>query len=355
MPLVKAAKPKEIFAAQDWAAITGVSRWYGLWLVLHAWLIALLVAGGTTLLWQWNWIAGAAATPFALILIGSRQLGLAVLMHEAAHGTLHANRRINNFLGQWPAGAATGSDLQAYRAYHLTHHKYTQQAEDPDLALSAPFPTTLASMRRKIIRDLTAQTFFKQRSHQFIKALEGLKAMLSGKEEAPAQSKLRDTSAGTMLNRSSRAGIGNDTEDMNGAKVTARTVGRFLCVQLIVLAASLAAFGLSWGWLPFFLWVAALMTTFQMILRIRNIAEHACTATGSDDPFTHARTTRANWLERATLAPYWVNFHAEHHLFMAVPCYRLAKAHQLLCANGFEQRLTIAPSYRSVMTTITAS
>ena len=56
-----------------------------------------------------------------------------------------------------------GASLVAYRPYHLAHHKYAQQAEDPDLVLSAPFPVTRASLRRKILRDLTGQTFFKQR------------------------------------------------------------------------------------------------------------------------------------------------------------------------------------------------
>ena len=56
-----------------------------------------------------------------------------------------------------------GADLSSYRAYHLQHHKFTQQPEDPDLSLSAPFPITMESFSRKAIRDLTGQTFVKQR------------------------------------------------------------------------------------------------------------------------------------------------------------------------------------------------
>src|SRR3546814_19582079 len=97
--------------------------------------------------------------------------------------------------------------------------------------------------------------------------------------------------------------------------------GRVLLVDAVLLAASRT---LS-GWTPYLRWLAALATTFQLYLRVRNIAEHACTTTGSDDPFTHARTTRAGWLARATVAHYWVNYHAEHHLFMGVPCYLLPR------------------------------
>jgi fatty acid desaturase len=267
-------------------------------------------------------------------------------MHDGAHGLLHPNRKLNNWLGQWPSGAATGSDLYAYRAYHLTHHKFTQQPEDPDLSLSAPFPTSRDSLRRKAMRDLTGQTFFKQRRSQFATAWRGVEAMLN-QESGDGT---RDTSAGRTLNLQSRSGIDAPVANVDGAKTTARTVGRFVAVQAILLAISL----LFWGWVPFLLWFVALATTFQLFLRIRNIAEHACTTTGSDDPFTHARTTYANWVERITVAPYWVNFHSEHHLFMGVPCYHLPKAHALLGKGNYHQCMTIEPGYFSLLRRVTA-
>jgi fatty acid desaturase len=347
MSAVKAANPKSIFAPDDWAKITRVSPMRGIGLVLHAWLIVALAAFGGAWAWDYHWALGLAATPIALAVLGGRQLGLSILMHDAAHGLLHPNRKWNNWLGGWPSGAATGSDLHAYRTYHLTHHRYTQQPEDPDLSLSTPFPTSLASLRRKVIRDLTGQTFIKQRSAQFAVAFRGLKAMLQ-KEQSDGS---RDTSAGRALNLQSRSGLDAPVANVDGAKTTARTVGRFLTVQAIVLAISL----IFWGWMPFFLWIAALASTFQLFLRIRNIAEHACTTTGSDDPFTHARTTYASWAERATIAPYWVNYHSEHHLFMGVPCYNLQEAHALLGKGGYHSRMTIEPGYRAVLSRVTAS
>lgn len=302
MPAVKAANPRAVFAADDWRAITTVSRWRGIWLVLHGWMVVALAAFGGAAAWDFHWLAGLLATPFVLAILGGRQLGLSILMHDGAHGLLHPNRKTNNWLGQWPTGAATGSDMFAYRAYHLTHHKFTQQPEDPDLSLSAPFPTSRDSLRRKFIRDLTGQTFYKQRRAQFAAALHG---------------------AGT----------------------TARTVGRFLVLQAILLTISL----LVWGWTPFLLWLVALATSFQLFLRIRNIAEHACTPTGSGDPFTHARTTYAGLIARATVAPYWVNYHSEHHLFMGVPCYHLAATHRLLGTGGYHPKMTLSPNYRDVL------
>lgn len=347
MSAVKAANPRTLFAPDEWAAITAVSNWRGIWLIVHAWLVVAFAAFGAAWAWSFDPLTGLLATPIALAIIGGRQLGLSIIMHDGAHGLLHPNRKLNNWLGQWPSGAATGSDLFAYRTYHLTHHKFTQQPEDPDLSLSKPFPTSSASLRRKAIRDLTGQTFFKQRKAQFAVAWRGVQAMLA----AETGDGSRDTSAGRALNLQSRSRIDAPVANIEGAKTTARTVGRFFAIQSIILAVSLAL----WGWMPFLLWIVSLATTFQLFLRIRNVAEHACTTTGSDDPFTHARTTYAGWIERTTVAPYWVNFHSEHHLFMGVPCYHLPQAHALLGKNGHHARMTIEPDYWSVLRRVTAS
>ena len=49
MPAVKAANPRAVFAADDWRAITTLSRWRGIWLVLHAWMVVALAAFGGAL------------------------------------------------------------------------------------------------------------------------------------------------------------------------------------------------------------------------------------------------------------------------------------------------------------------
>jgi fatty acid desaturase len=247
------------------------------------------------------------------MLIGARQLGLAILMHEAAHGGLHPNLKVNDWVGEWLCAAPTGASLAKYRPYHLTHHKYAQQAEDPDLVLSAPFPTTRASLRRKIVRDLTGQTFVKQRF-------------------GPLLGKLRQASS-----------------DQPKGAIFSGEAGRqapFLLWNLGLLVA-LSALGLWWAWLA--LWIVPMATWFPLVTRLRNIAEHALVARDEPDPFRHARTTRANWIERALIAPYHVNFHAEHHLFMHMPCWNLPKAHRLLAAKGRTEGMLTAPGYLSVL------
>ena len=81
---------------------------------------------------------------------------------------------------------------------------------------------------------------------------------------------------------------------------------------------------------------------------LRNIAEHACVPDDSD-PLRHARTTKANLIERAFIAPYWVNYHVEHHMFMHLPCWALPKAHRLLQRKGATARMEVQPGYLSVL------
>ena len=122
-------------------------------------------------------------------------------------------------------------------------------------------------------------------------------------------------------------------------------LGRQLAVNAL-LWATLAAAGVWWAY-PL-LWLLPLLTWFMVITRIRNIAEHAMVG-DADDPLRNTRTTLANWLARALVAPYFVNYHLEHHLFYYVPCYRLPALHRILREGPRGARLQIAPGYAAVL------
>lgn len=104
----------------------------------------------------------ALTVVLALCIIGTRQLGLAVVMHESAHYTLFKNRRLNDFVGNWLAGYPIYLSADMYRAHHLEHHTKTWTEEDPDLGLANGFPVSKASMARKVMRDLLGITGLKQ-------------------------------------------------------------------------------------------------------------------------------------------------------------------------------------------------
>jgi fatty acid desaturase len=309
LAVARRVDPKDFFAPDEWAVLSCRSSWRGLWLIAHAWG-TIILAGAIFVLWP---------NPFTLILavtvIGARQLGLAILMHDAAHAAVHPNLKINDWAAGWLCGAPVGADLQRYRPYHLSHHKYAQQAEDPDLSLSAPFPISGPSLRRKMIRDLTGQTFYKQRIAPTIDALRTRKA--KGLTRAQVNKGLMDF------------------------------WGPFVISNGVMLAALTAA-GLWWAW--FVLWLLPMATWYPLVTRLRNIAEHACTP-DNDDPLRHARTTRANPIERLLIAPYYVNYHCEHHMFMHLPSWSLPKAHRLLTAKGITARMEVRDGYLDVIRT----
>jgi fatty acid desaturase len=301
MPSVSRVDPKTIFTPEEWAKLSHHSNWKGPALVACAW--AVIIGAAALFIYAPN----PATYVLAVMLIGTRQLGLAILEHEAAHGTLHPNPKLNDWLAEWLCGAAVGGSLKRYRPYHLTHHKYTEQPEDPDLVLSRPFPVTRGSIWRKFMRDLSGQTFYKQRIAPFI-------ARVKGERRHPPR-----------------------VRDQPGR--------RFWIVNGVIVVTT-SALGYWWAWPA--LWIVPMATWFPLVTRLRSMAEHAMVNT-QDDPFTHARTTIANPLERLFIAPFWVHYHCEHHCFMYVPCYNLEKTHKLLLQKGYRERMRITKGYAEVL------
>ena len=299
--------PKTYFTDAEWARLSTQSSWRGLALVAHCWAVIALAAA-MAIMWP-------VTIPLAVVIIGGRQLGLAILMHDAAHRALHPNPKVNDFVGHWLCTPV----LDRYRPYHLTHHKFAQQAEDPDLVLSSPFPITRTSLRRKIIRDLTGQTYLKQRFGMIAAAPKS---------------------------------VGNAGHPKNKLSANAKAQIRVVVAGVIGTAVG-AYFGVWWAWAA--LWLLPSATWLPLVSRLRNIAEHACVDEGEPDPLKQARTTHANFVERALIAPYWVNYHCEHHMFMFLPCYRLPKAHRLLKAKGVLPQMEHRPGgYMEVLSMASA-
>lgn len=282
-------------------ALAQRSDLWGAWLTLHLWLV---IFGAMAMFIIWP---NMLTFILAFLLIGSRQHGMSILMHDAAHGILFKTKAINEFVGKYLLGAPYGGDLESYRKYHLKHHRFTQSDIDPDLPLSKKYPVSKASLRRKLIRDATGQTFLRIRL-----------ATLRMKE-------------GEQL-------------DIEGADAFQKTSPWPYLITNAILFAGLATIGYWWVYIT--LWLLPLWTWFFVVLRLRNITEHAVT-TFDDNPLTHARTTYTNLLEKIFLGPYWVNYHVEHHVYMFVPCYRLKALHKAMSEH--HDKMDIKKGYLSVM------
>lgn len=284
------------------------------------------------ILLHWGWIAIAFALVYewpnvltlvlALFILGGKQLACAILMHDTSHHAVFSRKPLNDFVGKWLGAYPIFQDMLRYRPYHWQHHIKVGTVEDPDLLLTRGYPTTRASMFRKLFRDLTGQTG--------IKAFTGLVAIhlgylaynLGGKVVRVSQ---KDRSWGAFFKT-----------------FMMRLGGPILANILLLLILSILASPYL-----YLLWIAAYLTTFQFSLRIRSMAEHSMVE-DQTDPLRNTRTTYANWLERMLFAPYHVNYHLEHHMLMAVPPYNLPKMHRLLLERGFYEKGLLEKNYWNV-------
>lgn len=282
-------------------------------LALHDWRSWQSIATNWGLVFASFALVAAWPNPLTVVLavfvIGGRQLGLAILMHDAAHRVLLKDRRWNDWVGNWLCAYPVYSDVHPYRNYHLKHHAKTWTPDDPDLPLVTPFPITRQSLRRKIWRDLTGQTGWKRLKY----TLKGDIAFTPG------------------------FGIKSDTPGF-------RTF-RGMVVTNLALFGVLAAAGRP---LLYLLWVVAWFTSHMFVTRLRSIAEHSMVSDVTDE-LKNTRTTLARWWERLFLAPNYVNYHLEHHLMMTVPHYHLPRMHRLLRARGVLDGACVVKGYPAVL------
>ena len=255
--------------------------------------------------------------PIALFVLGGRQLGCAIVMHEAAHRSFHSKRRWNDLLGNWLGAYPTWSDVFPYRPYHLLHHARTGTDADPDVSLTRPFPISQQSFRRKLWRDLSGQTG----ARQFLATFR------------------RDVGLGRGRNQRNQGLRPGQAPDVGWHKLLP------VLLSNAVLLGICALFGRPELYL---LWPAALLTTYRLALRIRAIGEHAMSGS-PEDPLRNTRTTRVAWWERLFLAPNFVNYHLEHHLLMMVPHYNLPRMHRLLDEKGLLDNALISRGYLEVL------
>ena len=266
----------------------------GAGLVLHAWGV---IAAAMIL---YAWWPTPLALLVAVVVIGSRQLGLAVLMHEGGHWLLFPRSTVNTGVARWLCASPIWTDLGRYRRQHHLHHRYTQQPDDPDLEGAGSYPISRGALMGVALRDLSGWTFVAR--------------VLTGPgwgEPSMLWPRLRGP----------------------------------LASNAVILG---ALWVIGHGELYLLLWLLPLATWYQLVARLRGIAEHAVVGDAAD-PLRNTRTTGAGPLARALLAPYWVNYHLEHHLLIFVPCWKLPQAHALLLAKGYGPRMEMASSYGSVL------
>jgi len=246
---------------------------------------------------------------FAMLFLPGRQLGLSVLMHDCGHKIFFESRERNDFYGQWFCANPMLQDIHSYARGHLKHHQHAGTEQDPDLSNYRNYPVSKESFQRKIQRDITGKTGIKL-----------LKLIL-------------------------QVSLWSFSDDKEKRKF-ARPFIQELFVQVIFITV-LTIFMSPWLYV---LWMASWLTTYMLVVRLRQVAEHGAVPNLFElDPRKNTRTTIPNWLERALIAPNYVNYHLEHHFLASVPCYNLPKLHKLLKERGAYEHTPIVYGYMRVL------
>ncbi|HCB34690.1 MAG TPA: hypothetical protein DEP69_05985 [Acidimicrobiaceae bacterium] len=264
-----------------------------------AWLLALpvlVVAGVAAAAGAVADAVGSAALRGAVVVavfaagalvMGAVQLRMFVLHHEAAHRLLFSRRRLNDFVGITVLGwVAFGAGRHTYRRVHTRHHRDEFGPDEPDFLLYSFYPITRRSLARKLARDAGG-----------VSAWRVLRPLLVG----IAKPGRRSTSV------------------------------RFYCGQLFVFTLFLAA---GRPWLFPLLWVLPYVVVYQVLNRLRAVAEHGG-MTRSPDRRATTHHVRQHWLTNRWLTPYCVGHHLAHHVDSGVPFRNLPKLTRALTEDGY--------------------
>jgi fatty acid desaturase len=278
---------QELNRTQDWRSALSVLTTIAM-IACTAWL---------AVLW-WPW----AIVPAMFVMV-SRQHSLAILAHDATHYRLFGNRLANEIVGRL-CGYPIGVSMCTYRVVHRLHHNHLYTKADPDIPLMGGYPRGRWYLVKKLLTDLAGLTAHKNYAYFF---------------GAPA--------VNTETNKAVNP-LGDTSPRLRQQALTDRWI--MVGVQVAMLGAAIAT---GW-WLEYLLlWVLPLVTLFQVLLRVRAVLEHGAPA-GYSTVQEAARTNLCPAWLAWILFPHNVNYHIEHHLYPAIPHYKLRRAHALLVESG---------------------
>lgn len=226
----------------------------------------------------------------AILVIATRQHALGVLGHDGCHYRIANNRTLNNFVANFFCWLPLWFTNSRYGYEHLAHHRFVNTDQDPYVADFRSNPAFAWPKSRREGAITLMRHFF---------GLEMPEAARVAK-----RSNIFSTTAPPLPKEE---------------KITAAV---FLTLLVIFL-------WLSNGWLDYLLlWMLPLLTVGWFIIVVRTIAEHI----GMEDfsGIEQTRHVQGSWWERAIFAPCGINYHLAHHVFPAVPWYKLPALHARL-------------------------
>jgi beta-carotene hydroxylase len=257
---------------------------YGMGLFLGAGFAASQVAFLNLSLWL------RAPAVLVLLFVSSHGVHLLGFVgHEGIHLLLHRNRYVSVVIGTF-VSAMTSFNAIGYGIAHWNHHRFTNQASDPDAQIYSQFRTFWS---RVLLARLAGN-----RVH-----LKNLLSVATGKP----------------------LGLGYKLPFSPSVQ---RGLAWMNIGCLVFWVAVYAALAVARPRVALFAIGLPILVTVG-VSGLRGYIEHAGTGLGT------FRDTRSYVSRAYTVLFFGNNYHLEHHLYPGVPCYRLAAVHGILEADGF--------------------
>ena len=258
------------------AAIHKLSQIEPIYSLVIVLFVSLWAAAATLILTVSFWPAKLAG----YVTIGFAIHGLASLLHEAIHGSIFRNRRLDYWAG-FLTGLPGLLGVTAYRVTHLPHHWYNRTERDPAEIMNM-------TKNRGLLK-----IFF------YLWIIGGMFLMI----------------------------VMTPIGAQKYAKPNEKRMIAAEYVTLLAVIAGLVLAGWRFGFLGAIIEVWAVPLLFAaLIANVRGWSEHMLTLPGH--PLHQSRTVSSNRL--LSLLFVNANYHLEHHLFPGMPWYNLPKLHQLL-------------------------
>jgi fatty acid desaturase len=325
------------------------------------------------LAWAWN----VPVFVTAITLIGGLQHRLAGLGHESAHYSFIRNRFLNDLIPDVFCMFPLFTTIHFYRLFHLGHHQFTNDPErDPDLLnlghgkQAADFPMSRWRFITKIyLAFVVAPLRFLHYQWAYVKVNTlGLgQNVYTDRALAKSQRRARGIRLATVLGIAYIAGLlfvlrYLTAHDQVMMLVPAGLAGIGLLAAVIHLLPDWAIYQspfrqvysvrfastlrmsyytvvlvglvhLRWytgghsAIYPVLLWYIPMGTSFMFFMFLRDVYQHS---NADDGRLTNSRVFFTDFFTRWAVFVYGQDMHIPHHLFPAVPHYRLGQLHELL-------------------------
>ena len=224
------------------------------------------------------------------MIAGWGLFALASATHEGFHYTLHKNRIASSLIGLFVSSAVPGFFGTGFFVYHWNHHRYTNTNLDPDCNHFSEFKNLCS--RLLLVRTLTNLRYVVYAFRMAIGDLEHFKYM--------SPIKTRHLQLYSIFN---------------------------FIAQAFWLVCYLAIYHYSFD---LFLCMVALPTVGVLLITgVTPYLEHA------DTSLEAGRNARSRVSALFTFLQIGTNYHNEHHMYPAVPCWRLPKVHKYLESQGY--------------------